>query len=237
MAADPRVAHGQVAVERIDEGLRSYMLSVYNYMFLGLGLTGAVAFVTSQSPAALGLIHGTPLKWVLFAAVFGIAFFGAPRIVNMSVAAAHLTFWLFATVFGLLLSYIFVVYTGADIGRAFFMTAGAFGAMSLYGYTTKRDLSGFWPFLIVGLLTAVVASLINVIFLESTLFQAVLSVIVIAISLGITAFHTQMIKDLYYELSDGDTMTKVAVMGALLLYVSFINIFQNLLFLLGMMEE
>ena len=116
------------------------------------------------------------------------------------------------------------------------MTAGAFGAMSLYGYTTKKDLSGWGPFLMVGLLVAIVASIVNL-FIGSTPFEMALSVIIIAISLGITAFHTQMIKDLYSELSGGDMVTKVAIMGALMLYVSFINIFQNLLFLLGMMEE
>ena len=236
MAADPRVAQGQVAVERIDEGLRSYMLSVYNYMFLGLGLTGAVAFVTSQSPEALNLIHGTPLKWVLFAAVIGIAWFGAPRIPTMSVAAAQLTFWAFAGLFGLMLSYIFVLYTGANIGRAFFLTAAVFGGMSLYGYTTKRDLSGIGSFLIVGLLAAFVASIINI-FIGSTVMEMVLSVVVIAIAVGLTAYDTQQIKQMYHEYDDSDVMAKKAVAGALHLYLNFILIFTNLLQLMGFMQE
>ena len=237
MAADPRIAHGQVAVERVDEGLRSYMLSVYNYMFLGLGLTGMVAYATSLSPELLGLIHGTPLKWVLFAAVLGIAWFGAPRIPTMSLGAAHLTFWAFAGIFGLMLSYVFAVYTGASVARAFFMTAAMFGGMSLYGYTTKRDLSGLGSFLIVGLITAFIASMINIFFLESSLFQVVLSVIVIAIAVGLTAYDTQQIKEMYYELDSSDVAAKKAVAGALHLYLNFILIFQNLLYLTGMMEE
>ncbi|MEM8950522.1 MAG: Bax inhibitor-1/YccA family protein [Pseudomonadota bacterium] len=237
MAADPRVAHGQVAVERIDEGLRSYMLSVYNYMFLGLGLTGMVAYVAAQSPQLLGLIHGTPLKWVLFAAVLGIAWFGMPRITRMSLGAAHLMFWAFATVFGLMLSYVFAVYTGSSVARAFFMTAAVFGGMSLYGYTTKRDLSGLGSFLIVGLLAAFIASLINIFILESSLVQMVISVVVIAVAVGLTAYDTQQIKQMYYELDQSDVVAKKALMGAMHLYFNFILIFQNLLYLTGMMEE
>ncbi|MGI9417207.1 MAG: Bax inhibitor-1/YccA family protein [Geminicoccaceae bacterium] len=237
MAADPRIAHGQVAVERIDEGLRSYMLSVYNYMFLGLGLTGAIAFVTAQSPEAINLIHLTPLKWVLFAGVIGIAWFGAPRIPTMSVSGAQLTFWAFASLFGLMLSYVFVVYTGADIGRAFFMTAAAFGGMSLYGYTTKRDLSGIGAFLMVGLITAFISSLVNYFIFGSTLFEIVLSVIVIGIALGLTAYDTQRIKEMYYELDGSDVMAKKAVAGALHLYLNFILIFTNLLQVMGFMQE
>ncbi len=237
MAADPRVAHGQVAVERVDEGLRSYMLSVYNYMALGLGLTGMIAYSAAQSPALMGLIHGTPLKWVLFAAVIGIAWFGAPRIPTMSVAAAQLTFWAFASVFGLMLSYVFLVYTGGSIARAFFMSAAMFGGMSLYGYTTKRDLTGMGSFLMVGLITAFIASLINIFILESTLLQSVISVIVIFIALGLTAYDTQEIKEMYNEADASDTVTKKAVSGALRLYLDFILIFQNLLYLTGMMEE
>ena len=236
MAADPHVARGQVAVERIDEGLRSYMLSVYNYMFLGLGLTGAIAFVTSQSPEAINLIHGTPVKWLLFAGVIGIAWFGAPRIPTMSVAAAQLTFWAFASLFGLMLSYVFVLYTGANIGRAFFMTAAVFGGMSLYGYTTKRDLSSMGAFLIVGLLAAFVASIVNI-FIGSSVLDMVLSVVVIAIAVGLTAYDTQQIKEMYHEMDDSDVLAKKAIAGALRLYLDFILIFQNLLHLMGFMQE
>lgn len=234
--ADPRVVQGQVAVDRIDEGLRSYMLSVYNYMGLGLALTGVVAYVAAQSPTLMAYIHGTPLKWVLFAAVIGIAWFGAPRIPQMSVAAAQLTFWAFATVFGLMLSYVFLVYTGASIARVFFMTAGTFGAMSLYGYTTKRDISGWGSFLIVGLLAAFVASIVNM-FIGSSALQFALSVIVIFIALGLTAYDTQQIKEMYHELDGSDVMAKKAIAGALHLYLDFILIFQNLLYLFGVLEE
>lgn len=236
MVADPHVAHGQVAVERIDEGLRSYMLSVYNYMFLGLGLTGVVAFVVGQSPELIGLIHGTPLKFVLFAAVIGLAWFGAPRIPIMSVGAAQLTFWAFATLFGLLLSYVFVIYTGASVARAFFMSAGMFGGMSLYGYTTKRDLSGWGSFLMVGLIAAIIASVINW-FIDSSVLESALSVIVLFIAIGLTAYDTQQIKAMYEERDSSDVITKKAVSGALLLYMDFILIFQNLLYLTGMLEE
>ncbi|MDH3663269.1 MAG: Bax inhibitor-1/YccA family protein [Alphaproteobacteria bacterium] len=236
MAADPRVANGQVAVERIDEGLRSYMLSVYNYMCLGLGLTGVVAFAAAQSPTVLGLIHGTPLKWVLFAAVIGIAWFGSPRIATMSVSGAQLLFWAFASLFGLMLSYIFVVYTGGSIARAFFMSAAMFGGMSLYGYTTKRDLSGWGSFLMVGLIAAVIASIVNW-FIGSTALQFALSVIVLFVAIGLTAYDSQQIKEMYSELDGSDIVAKKAIMGALRLYMDFILIFQNLLYLTGMLEE
>jgi len=235
MAADPRVAHGQVAVERIDEGLRSYMLSVYNYMCLGLGLTGVVAFAAAQSPALLGLIHGTPLKWVLFAAVIGIAWFGAPRIATMSVGGAQMLFWAFAALFGLMLSYIFLVYTGGSIARAFFMSAAMFGGMSLYGYTTKRDLSGWGSFLMVGLIAAVVASIVNW-FIGSSALQFALSVIVLFVAIGLTAYDSQQIKEMYYELDNSDVMGRKAIMGALRLYLDFINLFMMLLHLFGSRE-
>ena len=236
MAADPRVAQGQVAVERIDEGLRSYMLSVYNYMFLGLGLTGLVAYATAQSPALLGLIHGTPLKIVLFLGVLGIAWFGSPRIPTMSTTAAQAVFWVFASLFGLMLSYVFVAYTSTNIARAFFMSSAMFGGMSLYGYTTKRDLSGWGSFLMVGLLAAIVASIVNW-FIGSTALEFALSVIVIFIAVGLTAYDTQRIKEMYYEGDSSDTLTKKAILGALHLYMDFILIFQNLLHLMGMMED
>ena len=236
MTADPRVAQGQVAVERIDEGLRSYMLSVYNYMFLGLGLTGLVAYAAAQSPALMQLIHGTPLKLVLFLGVLGIAWFGSPRIPTMSTTAAQAVFWVFAALFGLMLSYVFVAYTNASIARAFFMSSAMFGGMSLYGYTTKRDLSGWGSFLMVGLLAAIVASIVNW-FIGSTALEFALSVIVIFIAVGLTAYDTQRIKEMYYEGDSSDTLTKKAILGALHLYMDFILIFQNLLYLMGVMDE
>ena len=160
----------------IDEGLRSYMLKVYNYMASALALTGIVAFGVANTPFLMNAIFGTPLLWVVMLAPLGIVFFLGAKINSMSVTAAQATFWVFAVLMGMSLASIFVVYTGTSIARVFFITAGVFGAMSLYGYTTKRDISGWGSFLFMGLIGIIIASIVNW-FLASSALEFAISVI------------------------------------------------------------
>ena len=232
---EPRVAPAQIGVERIDEGLRSY-LQVYNYMGLGLAITGAVAFLVAATPALYEPIFTTPLKWVVMLAPLGFVFFLGAKIQTMSVSAAQLTFWAFAAVMGLSMASIFLVFTGASIARVFFITAATFGAMSLYGYTTKRDLSGWGSFLFMGLIGIIIAALVNI-FLASAALQFAVSVIGVLVFTGLTAYDTQRIKEMYYELDAADVATRAAIMGALSLYLNFINMFMLLLNLFGTTRE
>jgi FtsH-binding integral membrane protein len=233
---EPRLAQAQVGVERIDEGLRSYMLQVYNYMGLGLAITGAVAFLVAATPALYEPIFTTPLKWVVMLAPLGFVFFLGAKIQTMSVSAAQLTFWAFAAVMGLSMASIFLVFTGASIARVFFITAGMFGAMSLYGYTTRRDLSGWGSFLFMGLIGIIIAALVNL-FLASAALQFAVSVIGVLVFTGLTAYDTQRIKEMYYELDGADVAARTAIMGALSLYLDFINMFMLLLNLFGSTRE
>jgi FtsH-binding integral membrane protein len=233
---EPRLAQAQVGVERIDEGLRSYMLQVYNYMGLGLAITGAVAFLVAATPALYVPIFTSPLKWVVMLAPLGFVFFLGARINHMSVSAAQLTFWVFAAVMGLSMASIFLVFTGASIARVFFITAATFGAMSLYGYTTKRDLSGWGSFLFMGLIGIIIASLVNL-FVGSSAVQFAVSVIGVLVFTGLTAYDTQRIKEMYYEMDAADVATRKAIMGALSLYLSFINLFMMLLQLFGTQRQ
>ncbi len=230
--SDPRAVSSPVAVDRIDEGLRSYMLSVYNYMGLGLALTGLVAFFVASTPALYEPIFVTPLKWVVMLAPLGFVFFLSAKIQTMSTSAAQITFWLFAGVMGLSMASIFLAFTGASIARVFFITAGTFGAMSLYGYTTKRDLTAWGSFLFMGLIGIIIASLVNI-FLASSALQFAISVIGVIVFVGLTAYDTQQIKSMYYEGDGADVMTKKTIMGALRLYLDFINLFIMLLQLFG----
>ena len=219
-----------------DEGLRKHMLRVYNYMGLGLVITGIVAFVVSQTPALYVPIFSTPLKWVVMLAPLAFVFFFSFRIHAMSAATAQMAFWAFAAVMGLSLSSVFLVFTGTSIARTFFITATMFGAMSLYGYTTKRDLSKFGSFLMMGLIGVVIASIVNI-FLGSSALQFAISVIGVIVFVGLTAWDTQNIKEQYAENFDQESQQKLAVFGALSLYLNFVNIFQLLLSLTGQREE
>jgi uncharacterized protein len=219
----------------IDEGLRSYMLRVYNYMGSGLLLTGIVAFMASSSPTLMNAIYGTPLQWVVMLAPIGFVLFLSARINKMSFSTAQTTFWVYAGVMGLSLSYILLVYTGASVARVFFITAGTFGAMSLYGYTTKRDLTKLGSFLFMGLIGIIIASVVNM-FLQSSMMQFVISVIGVLVFVGLTAYDTQSIKETYYELDNSEVAGKKAIMGALRLYLDFINLFIMLLSLFGNRE-
>jgi FtsH-binding integral membrane protein len=218
------------------EGLRQHMLRVYNVMASGLMLTGTVALLTASTPALFNAIYGTPLQWLVMLAPLGFVFFLSFRAHTMSAAKAQALFWTFAGVMGLSLAWIFVAYTGQSIARTFFVAAATFGAMSLYGYTTKRDLSAFGSFLFMGLIGVVIASLVNVL-LGSAALQFAVSVIGVLVFTGLTAYDTQRIKELYHEGHDGATATKFAVMGALSLYLSFINLFVLLLQLMGVARQ
>lgn len=227
-----RVVAGAESRALIDEGLRAYMLRVYNYMASGLALSGIIAILTASSPAMLGLVFGTPLKWVVLLAPLGIVFFLSARVSKMSAGAAQATFWVFAATMGLSLASVFVLYTGSSVARVFFITAGAFGALSLYGYTTKKSLSGFGSFLFIGLIGIIIASLVNI-FVQSTMMEFVISVIGVLLFAGLTAYDTQRIKESYFEADGADVVSKKAIMGALSLYLDFINMFLFLLRLFG----
>jgi uncharacterized protein len=216
----------------IDEGLRSHMLRIYNYMAGGLGLTGLVAYIIGTNPAFSKAIWGTPLAWVVIFAPLVMVFFLSMRIEKMSASAAQTTFWVYATLMGLSLSSIFLQYTGISIARTFFITSGMFGAMSLYGYTTKKDLSGLGSFLMMGLFGVIIASVVNI-FLKSSALHFAVSIVGVLVFIGLTAYDTQKIKNMYTASDDSETASKKAIMGALQLYLDFINLFLILLQFFG----
>ena len=228
----------------IDQGLRAYMIGVYNYMTLGLGVTGLVAFaafklgVVETDAGRLTLtsfghaIYVSPLRWLIVLSPLALVFYISARLNSMSVASARNAFLLFAGLIGLSMSALLVIYTGASIGRVFFETAAAFGALSLVGYTTRRDLSAMGSFLIMGLFGLIIASVVNI-FLGSTGLQWALSVLAIGIFAGLTAWDTQSIKESYFAGDGFEMAQKKSIHGALRLYLDFINIFQALLQLTG----
>jgi FtsH-binding integral membrane protein len=238
----PGTARAEAAV--IDQGLRAYMVSVYNYMTLGLAITGLVAIgtfklaVTQDASGALALtslgqtLFATPLKWVVALAPLGMVFYLSARINRMTTSGAQIAFWIFAALMGLSLSTIFLVYTGSSIARVFFITAAAFGGLSLYGYTTKRDLSAFGTFLMMGLIGLIIAMIVNI-FLASSMMQFIISCAGVLIFSGLTAYDTQRIKEMYDAVDGSDVAGRKAIMGALALYLDFINLFMMLLSLFG----
>jgi uncharacterized protein len=236
-----RMSHvGAQAGAVIDEGLRAYMLKVYNLMALGLAITGVAAYGTyalaASNPAFAQLIYASPLRWVVMLAPLALVFFMSFRINSMSVSAAQTTFWVYAGLMGLSLSSIFLVFTGQSIVQTFFVTAASFGALSLYGYTTKKDLSGFGTFLIMGLFGLIIASVVNI-FLASSALGFAISVIGVLVFAGLTAYDTQQIKEMYYEADDAAVAGRKAIMGALRLYLDFLNLFLFLLQFLGNRNE
>jgi FtsH-binding integral membrane protein len=233
----------------IDQGLRAYMLGVYNHMVLGLAITGLVAFganmlaiaPASEAVARMGSVgltsfgvalYGSPLRYVVMLAPLAFIFFFSFRIDRMAASTARNMFLGFSAVMGLSLSTILLFYTKQSISLAFFETAAAFGALSLYGYTTKRSLSAMGSFLIMGLFGIVIASLVNI-FVASSAFQFGISILAIVIFAGLTAWDTQAIKEMYDSRDGQEVATKKSVNGALMLYLDFINIFQNLIYLTG----
>jgi len=232
----------------IDAGLRAYMLKVYNYMASGVFLTGVVSLllfklsggyeiqVTQMGITGLtnigSAIYSSPLAWVIMLAPLGIVFYMSFGIRKMSYAKAQGTFWIFAALMGASLSSIFLVYTGQSITRVFFITAGTFGAMSIYGYTTKRDLTKLGSFLMMGLIGIIIASVVNI-FMKSPMMYFVISILGVLIFVGLTAYDTQKIKNMYMVSDSGEVAGKKAVMGALTLYLDFINLFIMLLRIFG----
>lgn len=215
----------------IDEGLREHMLRVYNYMGLGLVLTGVIAYFAATS-GLYASIAQTPFIWVVMLAPLGMVLLLSAGVNRMSLPAAQVAFWVFAGLMGLSLSYIFLAYTGTSIARVFFITATMFGAMSLYGYTTHKDLTGWGSFLFMGLIGIIIAMVVNI-FLASAAMEFVISVIGVIIFTGLTAYDTQKIKEVYYA-GDGQVVAgKKAILGALSLYLDFINLFIMLLRLFG----
>jgi FtsH-binding integral membrane protein len=229
---EKRVFAGSTQQAAIDEGLRAHMLRVYNYMTIGLVVTGIIALLTASSPTAMNAIYGTPLRWVVMLAPLGFVIFLISRLDRMSFMTAQGVFWAFCTTMGVSLSYIFLVYTGGSIARVFFITAGAFAGLSLYGYTTKKDLSGMGTFLIMGVIGIIIASIVNI-FLASSALHFAISVIGVLVFAGLTAYDTQNIKNEYSEHYDQETAGKLAISGALRLYLDFINLFIMLLRLFG----
>jgi hypothetical protein len=238
-----RTSVGRAEVGVIDEGLRAYMLRVYNYMAVGVGITGIVAYLTfalavTQTDAGLQLtsfgnfIFASAFKWVVIFAPLALVFFISARIGSMSLSAAQIAFWAFAGLMGASISSIFLVYAGESIARVFFITAASFGALSLWGYTTSKDLSGWGSFLFMGLIGIIIAMLVNL-FIGSTALQFAISVIGVLVFAGLTAYDTQSIKEMYYAGDDGTVAGRKAVMGALRLYLDFINLFMMLLSLFG----
>jgi len=229
----------------IDEGLRAYMLKVYNYMTTGLLVTGLVAFffgkasiitnnageIEKLTPIGAALFT-SPLMWLVMLAPLGFVFYLSSRINKMSVSAAQTTFWIFSAIMGLSLASIFIQYTGSSIARVFFITSGTFAGMSLYGYTTKKDLTKLGGFLIMGLIGIIIASIVNI-FIGSSAMQFAISVIGVLIFVGLTAYDTQKIKNMYLAGDSESASSKKALMGALRLYLDFINLFILLLRLFG----
>ncbi len=233
---DPRttgVNTATVGVPRAarDAGLRSYMLSVYNYMASGVLLTGIVALLFANSGFAAQVL-GTPLQWVIILAPLGFVMAMSFGLNRMSTATLQGLFWAFAVAMGLSMSSIFLVYTGVSIAQTFFAVAAGFVGLSLYGYTTKRDLSGFGTFLIMGVVGLLVAMLINL-FLQSPAMMFAISAIGVLLFAGLTAYDTQKVKSMYAYVAGTDMMGKVVIMGALNLYLDFINMFMFLLSFMG----
>ena len=250
----------------VDAGLRAYMLRIYNYMVLGLAITGFAALgaymlsVTGDAASAgrvmqrgsevaaqirpgvfltpIGvMLYASPLKWVIMLAPLGLIFFFSFRAETMSPTAAQVTFWVFAALIGISLATVFLVYTHTSIVRVFFITAASFGALSLWGYTTQRDISGWGSFLIMGLFGVIIAGLVNL-FLVSSALQFVISVIGVLVFAGLTAWDTQRLKTEYiYSAMEGEVLERSAIQGALSLYLNFINMFTFLLQLFGQREE
>ena len=232
----------QAQATQIDLGLRSYMLGVYNHMTTALALTGLMALglnflsVSNGALTSIGeLFFVSPLKWVIILAPLGMVFYISARLNKISSSKARNLFYIYSGLMGLSLSSLLLVYTGASVARAFFVTAAAFAALSIYGYTTKKSLSGLGSFLIMGVFGLIIAQIVNM-FLASTQLDFMITIIGVLIFAGLTAYDTQKIKNMYLAGDDAETASKKSIMGALNLYLDFILMFQFLLALLGNRE-
>jgi FtsH-binding integral membrane protein len=218
------------------QGLRAYMQKVFGLMAAALALTGIIAFYVGNDMQLVKTLYMTPMKYVVMFAPLAVVLIMSFGQAKLSYQATHALFWLYAALVGLSLGFIFVVYTGVSIARIFFITSTTFGAMALYGYTTKRDLTSWGSFLFMGLIGVVIAGLVNI-FLQSTAFQMMISAIAVIVFVGLTAYDTQNIKDVYYESESPEIAEKNAIFGALRLYLDFINLFIALLQLFGERKE
>lgn len=214
-----------------DTGLREYFRSIYTYMTLALAVTGLVSWFAVESGLYLQIVR-TPMIWVVLFAPLVMVMVLSFGIQRMSLGAAQAAYWVYSALVGLSLAGIFYLYSGESIARVFFITAGTFGGMSLYGYTTKTDLTRMGNFMIMGLFGIIIASVVNL-FVHSSAVQFAVSVIGVIVFTGLIAYKTQMLKEMYYEVGQGNERDKAAIMGALSLYLSFINLFMSLLRLFG----
>ena len=238
--SDPRATQNQAGVTidgkamgsvAVDQGLRSHMLKVYNYMASGVLLTGIVALLFAQSGMAAQVLN-TPLRWVLMFAPLAFVMVMSFGMNKLSTPALQALFWAFAAVMGLSMASIFLVFSGESIARTFFVTAASFVALSLFGYTTKKDLTAMGSFLIMGVVGLFLASVVNI-FLGSSTLQLVVSFLGVLIFAGLTAYDTQRIKSEYLHFAGHESLGKLAIMGALSLYLDFVNMFQFLLSFMG----
>ena len=227
---DQPIFRNGTTVSAIDEGLRTFMLRVYNYMALGIGLTGVIAYLIASNPHLLGSLKPFALLFML--APFGVVMFLSVRMDKIEASTAQMLFWVYAALMGVSLSFMLAHFTGESVARVFFITASLFGSMSLYGYTTKKDLTSMGSFMIMGLWGVILASVVNM-FMHSSAMQLLISVLSVIIFTGLTAYDTQKIKEIYVESDHAEIAGKKAVFGALTLYLDFINIFVSLLHIFG----
>jgi FtsH-binding integral membrane protein len=232
-------SHAATGSTALDAGLRSYMLGVYNHMTTALALTGLTAFGTkmlaTNSPAVGQLLFGTPLSYVIMFAPLAMVMWMSFRINKMSPAKARTLFYIYAAMMGISLSTILLAFTGASVARAFFITAGAFAGLSIFGYTTKRDLTAMGGFLIVGVFGLILASIANI-FVQSSGMEFLISIVGVLLFAGLTAYDTQKIKSMYYAGDSRDAAARKSIFGALTLYLDFINMFLFMVQLLGNRE-
>lgn len=227
----------RAGVAQVDEGLRKYMLGVYNYMALGVAFTGIVALFIASQPALMEAIAFSSFRWVLFIGIIGLGFF-APRVMMTgSMVMAHGAFWLYAAMWGALMSPMFVLYTGDSMVRVFFITAATFAGVSLYGYTTKRNLAPMGAFLAMATIGILLALLVNIFLLQSGMFHLALSVVVVLVFSALTAYETQMIKSMYSAGDAGEVTSRKSIFGAFALYGSFVTLFVWLLQIFGVARE
>ncbi len=241
---EPRTQFGRTATTTasgaaIDQGLRQYMLGVYNYMALGVAATGIFSLLLASNEALMVQIASTPLRWLPFVGIIGMGFIAPKVIFSGSKAAAHAMFWINAAFWGVLISTMLFAFIRADaaqeIYRAFFITASVFGAMSLYGYTTKKSLSGWGTFLFMATVGLLIAIILNALIFQSTMMSLITSSLVVLVFSAITAYETQMVKNMYVEGAGGND--RAAIFGAFALYGSFATLFIHILNILGIMRE
>lgn len=229
------LTRAQAEAALVDVGLRDYMLRAYNYMALGVALTGLVSMLVAMNPAIVQAIVGGPLVWVLFIGILGLGWFAPKIMMTKSAGAAQACFWSYAAMWGALIAPYFLIYTQGSIARAFFITSAAFAGMSLFGYTTKRDLSAMGRFLVMASFGILIALVVNI-FLQSSGLQFLMSIIVPVVFAGLTAYETQQIKNWYVEADGGEANNRKAIFGAFMLYGSFVTMFIWILQLVGVMR-